>query len=119
MNLLWVCLGGAVGSGLRYLIDSLVPHGVLISGTFVVNLIGSFLLGVFVATIGEGAPDQLRFALTTGLMGGFTTYSTFSLEAFRHFEGGAIGHGALYIALTVGACLLGTFLGLNLGRVLT
>lgn len=117
MNLLWVCLGGAAGSGLRYLIDSLVPKGALVSGTFVVNLVGSFLLGVFVAAISEDAPDHLRFALTTGLMGGFTTYSTFSLEAFRHFEGGAIANGVGYVALTVGACLFGTFAGMSLGRL--
>jgi fluoride exporter len=82
-RLLWICLGGAVGTGARYLLSGwllrVAPPG-FPYGTLAVNVIGSFLLALLlqVPLTAESLPPTLRLALTTGVMGGFTTYSTFN-----------------------------------------
>jgi fluoride exporter len=121
--LLVVCLGGAVGSGARYLVQTAAirsfgvdfPHG-----TLAVNLVGSLLIGV-VQHLGLSAlaiSDTTRIALVTGVLGGFTTYSAFSYEAVTLMVEGAWGRGILYISLTTVGCLLACALGLALGRAL-
>ena len=81
----WICLGGAAGTGARYLLSgwTLAAFGVAFPwGTLSVNVIGSFLLGLLMP-VGVATPllsPTLRLALTTGVMGGFTTYSTFNSE---------------------------------------
>lgn len=111
-----VCLGGAVGSGARYLL-SVWAVGALGTafpwGTFLVNAIGSFLLAV-VMYAGVDAPvlsPTMRVALGTGVMGGFTTYSAFSFETMRYLEGGSPGMAALYVAATLSVCLASCMAG--------
>jgi CrcB protein len=122
-SFLWVCLGGGLGSGARYLVGlGLAPwgQGGFPWGTFVVNALGSFFLALIVtwALSGGQISNGLRLALTTGFMGGFTTYSTFSHEVFSHFEKGQWGVGTLYLLSTVVICLAGTGLGFVAGRAL-
>lgn len=120
-RLLWVCLGGAAGSGARYLLSGSVhalfgrafPYG-----TLVVNVLGSFLIGVLMQLGPEtgGLSPLARLALSAGVLGGFTTMSSFSYETARLFEVGAWGLAAANVFGTVALCLAATFGGLASGR---
>jgi CrcB protein len=123
-RLLWICLGGAVGTGARYLLSigifRLTGPG-FPYGTLAVNVLGSFLLGLLMhlSATTESFPPTLRLALTTGVMGGFTTYSTFNQETLGFLREDAWGLGFAYLAITVAGCLLAGLLGLLIGRLLT
>jgi CrcB protein len=109
VNLLLVAAGAAVGAPLRYLTDRVVQsrHDTVFPwGTFAVNVLGSFVLGVVVgATVGGGAgASRVELLVGTGFCGAFTTYSTFSYETLRLVEGGATLHGVLNV---VGSMLCG------------
>ena len=118
---LWICLGGAAGTGCRYLLTGWVfrmtgqgfPYG-----TLAVNVLGSFLLGFILQyELTAGAlPPTLRLALTTGFTGGFTTYSAFNDETIRLFQRGSWGMGAANIVATLLTCLAAGFLGVVLAR---
>jgi fluoride exporter len=118
---LWICLGGALGTGARYLLSggvlkllgSSFPYG-----TLAVNLLGSFLLGglMHVGLTSDAISPTLRIALATGALGGFTTYSTFSYETMRLLQEGAWLPAALNVALTVTLCLAACFVGFASGR---
>ena len=114
MILIYVALGGAVGAALRYLVVSAVAFPV---GTLVVNVVGSFAMGVLFAVLLAGPlPSRLAAFAMTGVLGGFTTFSAFSLDVVKLIEDGRIGAGAAYVLgsvlLSVGAC----FAGLALAR---
>lgn len=121
---LWICLGGAVGTGARYLLSGwllrLAGPG-FPWGTLAVNMIGSFLLGLLmhVSLTTELLSPTVRLALTTGVMGGFTTYSTFNYETLRLFEDGAWLLGFVNLGAIVAGCLIAGVLGLLSGRLLT
>lgn len=123
-RLLWICLGGAVGTGARYLLSvwifRLAGPGFPF-GTLTVNATGCFLLGLVMhmSATTETLPPDLRFALTTGALGGFTTYSTFNHETLGFLREGAWGPALAYPAITVAACLVAGLLGLACGRLLT
>jgi len=87
-------------------------------GTLVINVSGSFLLGVLFAALIERAAGSptMRIALTTGLMGAYTTFSTFSLETFRLIEDGATGAALANIGLSLALGLVAVWLGVSLGR---
>ena len=120
---LWICLGGAAGTGARYLLSgwALAALGAGFPyGTLAVNVIGSFCVGLLVQ-VGIATPvlsPTLRLALTTGVMGGFTTYSTFNYETIRYVQDGAWRLAAGNVALTLAACLAAGFAGVALGRSL-
>lgn len=102
----------------RYWLSNLVPtKSGFPWGTFLVNVIGSFLIG-WVASLPD---DRISFGgrifLTVGVMGGFTTFSAFSLQTVALFQGGKTGVGLLYMALSVAACVIGCWAGCWLGRV--
>lgn len=122
-RVLLITVGGAIGTLLRYL-TSLMAVRWLGSdfpyGTLIVNLIGAFLIGL-VQQLGTEAlvvPDDLRLFLTTGIMGGLTTYSTFSYETVRLMELGAWPQAWINIVVTTALCLGLCFLGLSVGRLL-
>lgn len=115
-NVLWVALGGAVGSSARYLVSVSAlkwfgPEWPV--GTLVVNIVGSCLLGallqLFLAS--EGVHPGARLMLTTGMMGGFTTYSTFNYELLLMLESGRSSAAGAYLVATVAGCLLAGALG--------
>ena len=117
---LWVALGGALGSCGRYGLSLFVqtkPLGFPYA-TFTVNFIGSLVLGLLLAASLWDGDKNLGFKLflTTGLMGGFTTYSTFSFETMGLFREGQWGIGGLYLAATLLLCLLASGLGFWVGR---
>lgn len=115
VNFLMVGLGGAAGSMLRYgcnlLIAALIHPGQI--STFFVNIFGSFLIGLFTGCCKEGT---LLLMLTVGLCGGFTTFSTFSMQNVRMLQEGKIGMAAIYIIATVVVCVAMAWLGYRLGQ---
>ncbi len=103
-----VCLGGAVGSFLRYVVSALLVRGSAHSfplATFTVNIIGSFLIGLFFAMTQryEWFSPQLRLFFITGFCGGLTTFSTFAYENLSLLQSGNI---TLFIAYSVGSFVL-------------
>ncbi len=115
-----VACGSAVGGLLRYLISiGLNPFAELFPwATFAVNLLGSFLIGVlFVWCARFQAEQKLRALLIVGLMGGLTTFSSFSLEADGLIHTGRAGLALLYVFLSVVLGILGVFLGMSLMRL--
>lgn len=114
-NILFVGMGGAVGSMLRYGISLLTAamHGPATIATLAVNIIGSLVLGLLTATCGQGS---LMLFATVGVCGGFTTFSTFSVQSVALLQQGRYVMGALYIFSTLVCCLLCTLLGCWLGQ---
>lgn len=115
MNFLMVGLGGAAGSMLRYCV-TLLGAALHLSGnvaTFAVNILGSFLIGLLTGCCREGT---LLLLLTVGLCGGFTTFSTFSMQNVRMLQDGKIGMAAIYIIATVIVCIIMASLGYRLGQ---
>ena len=109
---LWVALGGAVGAVLRYAVSLIPVRGSFPVLTLLTNLLGALLIG-FIAGAAEQRsfpPGFLLFS-KTGLCGGFTTFSTFSLESYGLLKAGRQGAFWLYTVLSVGLCLLGIWLG--------
>ena len=124
MRLFWICLGGAFGSGARYLISGWVLDyfgPAFPSGTLAVNTIGSFLIGVlmFLGVEAGMMSPTLRLALTTGVMGGFTTYSAFSYETMRLLQDGAGTLALLNVLATLVTCLVACFLGWGAAQLFT
>jgi CrcB protein len=117
LKLVLVCVGGALGSAARYLVGlwaaSTFGPGFPV-GTLTVNVVGSFLISViFEASLRSAAiPGDLRLFLTTGIMGGLTTYSSFNYETLRLLDEGAIGTALANLAVTVLGCLAAGTLGL-------
>ena len=112
-----VCVGGAIGTAARYLTALWIPTLLGTSfpfATLIVNVVGSFFIA-FIMQIGVTSPD-LRAMLTTGVMGGFTTYSTFNYETTEFLREGAWGLAAANIIGTVIVCLLAGFAGAALAR---
>jgi len=122
-----VCLGGALGSGARYLCGIAAVRLLGLGfpwGTLFVNLAGSFLISLVIAlsAAAPGAPamisPSLRLFLTTGVMGGFTTYSAYNYEVLRLYEDGTFGRAGAYLVATLAGCLCFGALGLLGGRAL-
>ena len=121
MRFLLICLGGAVGTAARYGVGGLAvrwwgtefPYG-----TLIVNVTGSFLIG-FIQQVGlttTAISEPMRLMLTIGVMGGFTTYSSFSYETMRLVEEGSWLYATTNVVLTTVLCLTVCVLGLALGR---
>lgn len=123
---LLVFIGAGIGGALR--------HGVNVGcarmcgtafpwGTLTVNVVGSFFMGVLTAWLafkaGEGWSQPLRLFLTTGIVGGFTTFSAFSLDAVMLWERGQAGLAAAYVGASVLLSIVGLVAGLGLIRALT
>jgi len=118
---LWVCLGGAAGTGARYWLSGWTQRHTgpgFPAGTLAVNVIGSFLLGILmeIGVSGGMLTPTLRLSLTTGVMGGFTTYSTFNYETIEYLREGALFLAGANVAVTVLGCLGAGVAGLSLGR---
>jgi CrcB protein len=119
---LLITFGGAIGTLLRYLTSLMAAQwfgSEFPYGTLIVNLSGAFLIGL-VQQLGTEAlmiPDSTRLFLTTGMMGGLTTYSTFSYETVRLMESGAWSQAWVNIFVTTVICLSLCFLGIGVGRM--
>lgn len=125
--LLLACAGGALGSGARYLVY--VATGRVIgvaspyagaAGTLIVNIVGSFLMGVVIEAIALRYPGGLgmRTFLATGVLGGFTTFSAFSLDAVHMMQRGETAPALLYMAVSVVVSVLAVYAGLSATRLI-
>ena len=116
--LLAVAAGGAAGSVARYAIALLAQraHAGFPYGTLLVNVAGSLLLGALVRTFAahSSGPTTAQLALTVGLCGGFTTFSTFGLDTLRLLQSGEHGRAAAYVAASVVLSVAGVWAGIAL-----
>ena len=118
-----VAFGGGLGAAGRlittHLVNEYIMRPRLPWGTFAVNLIGSFLIGVIIMlTIEHGGTSRTRLLFITGLLGGFTTFSAFSFEISEMLMDRRVGPAVIYAAGSVVLCVLGTLAGAYLTRLL-
>ncbi len=117
LQFLWICIGGALGTGARYLVGTWAAKALGTGfpyGTLIVNVVGSFFISVvmFLSIDAGVIPLPVRMFLTTGIMGGFTTYSSFNYETLKLLQSGAWGIAAANIAVTLLGCTGAGLLGL-------
>jgi CrcB protein len=121
--LLIVMAAGAVGVGLRYVLDAAITNragDAFPWSTLVINVLGAFALGLIVALLtGHSIGEPLRPALTVGLLGGFTTFSAVTVEAVSLAEDGMLARAALYVLVTNVVGIAAAVAGLALGRATT
>jgi CrcB protein len=117
-QILLVALGGAIGSAARYGVGLAAARLLGLGfpwGTLIVNVVGGLAMGVLAARVGP-EQEQLRLLLGVGLLGGFTTFSTFSLETLRLMEQAPASAG-LYMAASLVLSVAACWAGLMLGRI--
>lgn len=121
-NALMVGCGGFIGAALRYLCSGVLSglsSGAFPLATFIINFIGSFFIGLMSVALPALFPDS-RYVLlfvSTGVLGGFTTFSTFSLETFGLIEEGNYGLAGLYAMGSVVVCVAGVCAGRMIARM--
>ena len=123
MALFLIGLGGFAGAITRYLVDGAVAErtgGGFPWGTLVINVSGSFVLGLLFAMSTERAilPADIRGPLMIGFLGAYTTFSTFMLESWRLVESGAWGLAIANLGGSMALGLVAVFVGLTVGRAL-
>ena len=116
---LYVALGGAFGSVCRYglmqAVTRFAPAAIFPYGTLAVNVLGSLLMGVWVGLMAAMLPEktkELHWLFAVGALGGFTTFSTFSLDIYTLMQHGLYGQIALYVGVSVAASVLALLFGL-------
>lgn len=124
INLLLVALGGAAGALFRYGVNGLlypVFGDKFPLATMAVNVVGSFVMGILYVLIVERAvmPMEYRQLLMIGLLGAFTTFSSFSLDTLALWQNGHLALALFYVTASVLLCLLGTFSALALTRYIS
>ena len=119
---LWIALGSALGGVARYALSEAVGHvapGGFPWGTLLVNVSGSFVIGAFVAMIAPDGPwmvsSNTRLFVAIGICGGYTTFSSFSLQTLNLMREGAMAAALGYIAASVILCLVAVWLGYAAG----
>ena len=117
MTYLMVALGGALGSVLRFWLGGLIGQkaGAMFWGTLAVNITGCFVIGLASSFEKGGPSDFTSHFVMVGILGGFTTFSAFSLQTLELFQAGSTGLAVLNVALSLVLCLLGVWLGHTLG----
>ncbi|MGR3320848.1 MAG: fluoride efflux transporter CrcB [Pseudooceanicola sp.] len=122
LTVLQIALGGAIGAVLRYLSGVAVARAFGVTGfplgVLAVNVVGSGIMGLLFVWLAHRGLTHLNAFLMTGILGGFTTFSAFSLEAITLWERGAAGQAALYVGLSVGLSLAALVGGIHLGRTI-
>ena len=109
---LWVGLGGAIGSIFRYTLSLLPIKSSFPILTLITNLLGAFIIGVVVGLFEKQyLSSQIHLFLKTGLCGGFTTFSTFSLETLTLLENDMIFIAIVYALISFVGCIMGVYLG--------
>jgi CrcB protein len=121
MTYLIVFLGGGIGAALRHGVNLTVARALGTAfpyGTLLINITGSFIMGLAAAYFAfkGDAPQHWRLFFTTGILGGYTTFSAFSLDAALLYERGEIGLAAVYVIASVALSIIGLFAGLALVR---
>lgn len=121
MGYVVVFLGAGIGGAIRHGVNLLVPRIVVTSfplHTLVINILGSLAMGLIAEyfALRSGLSQTWRLFLTTGILGGFTTFSAFSLDAALLYERGQLAAAGAYVVLSVALSIAGLFLGLTLMR---
>ncbi len=114
-NILLVMAGGAIGAGLRYQAGRASQHLLGVTswpwGTFIVNIVGGLCMGLLVGLLASRSDEPIRLFVAVGILGGFTTFSAFSLETLLMIERGdwfmAISYALLSVIVSIGALALG------------
>ena len=124
MGYLVVFLGGGLGAAMRHGINIAAARALGIAfpyGTLLINITGSLIMGLIAAYFAfkGDASQHWRLFLTTGILGGYTTFSAFSLDAALLYERGEIGLAALYVVASVALSIAGLFAGFALVRHFT
>lgn len=122
LHLLLVMLGGGVGAGARHVVNlgAMRVAGAVPWQTAGINILGSLLIGLLAGWFARraGTAPELRLFLVTGVLGGFTTFSAFSLDFATLWEAGKGGQGVFYVLLSLCGALGAVFLGLALARAI-
>ena len=122
-NFFLVALGGSIGASIRYLFylisKNFFPANYLFINTLIINILGSFLIGYLVVFLENKifSQDFLKYFLIIGILGSFTTFSTFSLETIELLVDKKFLLAFFYIFLSLFLCLSFTFLGLNFNKI--
>jgi fluoride exporter len=124
MGYLLVFFGGGLGASLRHAVNMACARGLGTDfpyGTFIINITGSIVMGLIAGYLAfkGGATQHWRLFLMTGILGGYTTFSAFSLDTALLYERGALGLAAVYVLGSVVISIAGLFAGLALVRYLT
>ena len=115
-SFLSVALGGAFGAASRFGLGLLLVREGFPIAIMTANIVGSFLMGLFVVWSFQKGMTHLNLLVMTGFLGGFTTFSAFSLEAYTLFEKGQVGAAAFYVGVSVLGSLLALAAGIFLAR---
>ncbi len=123
LQFVWICVGGAVGTGARYLVGIGLARALGAKfpwGTLAVNVLGCLAMGLLLAPTSrmQALDPTVRLALTTGVLGGFTTYSAYNHECLRFAQTGHLAAAAGYVALTLAVCFAAGVTGIALARQL-
>lgn len=119
---IFVGIGGAIGAMSRYGMSQMISRfwvGSFPLATLLINILGSVCMGLFIGAVSRTAPawgNEARLFVAVGILGGFTTFSAFSLDAVTLIERGEVGQAVLYALLSVVVCLGGLYLGLLMTR---
>ena len=123
LNFLLIAIGGSIGATLRYsfylLFKNILFSNYLFFNTLLINIIGSFFIGYIIMIIGNKnfSHDFIKFFFIIGILGSFTTFSTFSIESIDLLIERKYFLAFSYMFLSLSLCLLFTFLGLNLNKL--
>ena len=121
INLIYVASGGAVGAVLRYLTSNFYrfyfPNFPI--GTLFINFIGSFLIGILASNLDSRGTSYIfiKYFLIIGILGSFTTFSTFSLETIQLVNDKKLFLSLVYILLSISLCIFGAFFGFNINKI--
>jgi CrcB protein len=116
VTILWVALGGAAGSATRYLVSAAINDRWDPWGTVAVNVVGSLALGFLLGRWGLEVSAPARLGLTVGVLGGFTTFSTFTMDVVGLWESGQTTTSVAVAAISVLLGIVAAVAGLALGR---
>ena len=121
-NLFLVAAGGALGASLRYLTSIFFKYFFYYSfvGTLIVNVLGSFLIGLFIYLVQNKSlsQDLIRYFFIVGVLGSYTTFSAFSFETIDLLKNNKLLLSFIYIILSLVLCLVAAYVGLNINKIL-
>ena len=121
INLIYVASGGAIGAVLRYLTSNFYkfyfPNFPI--GTLFINFVGSFMIGILANSLENKGTSTIfiQYFLIIGILGSFTTFSTFSLETIQLINDKKLFLSFVYISLSIFLCIFGAFIGFNINKI--